>query len=55
MDGRLRGRLKRDAGGGHGNSVFIYDGDGGISWELGCGGADQNDRKKESTHACWGI
>src|SRR3954468_21117884 len=54
MDGRLRRRLERDAGGGDGNSIFIYDGDTGSSRQLGCGGgADQDDRKKESTHACW--
>jgi len=51
----LRGRLQRDAGGVDGYSVFVDDGDRGGGSGLGRGGADQDERKEESTHAVVGV
>ena len=52
---RLRGGLQGDAGGVDGYSVFVDDGDRGGGSGLSCGGADQDERKEESTHAVVGV
>jgi len=52
---RLRGGLQGDAGGVDGYSVFVNDGDRRGGSGLSCGGADQDERKEESTHAVVGV
>jgi len=47
--------LQGDAGGAYGYPVFVDDGDRGGGSGLGRGGADQDERKEESTHAVVGV
>jgi len=51
----LRRRLQRDAGGVYGYPVFVDDGDRGGGSGLCRSGADQHERKEESTHAVAGV
>ena len=47
--------MQRDASGVDGYPVFVDDGDRGSRRGLGRGGADQDERKEESTHAVAGV
>lgn len=51
----LRGRLQRDAGGVDSYPVFVDNEDRGGGSGLSRGGADQDERKEESTHAVVGV